>query len=125
MTEYELQDLLTATSLAAWDVFAYYLTILASYLVATHLVGGRLSTLQAICISVLFVFGSSMTALTSFFYMSRAVELANSLELLHPGRVYGGQPFGRNLIFGFQSIGIIVCLSFMWQVRHPKEERPL
>ena len=122
MTEYELQDLLTATSLAAWDVFAYYLTILASYLVATHLVGRRLSTLQAICISVLFVFGSFAAAQTSFFYMARAVELADSLELLHPDRVYGGQPFGRNMLFGFQCIGIIVCLFFMWQVRHPKTE---
>ena len=122
MTEYEIQDLLTATSLAAWDVFAYYLTILASYLVATHLVGGRLSTLQAICISVLFVFGSYTTAQTSFFYMTRAVELADSLELLHPGRVYGGQPFGRNMLFGFQCIGIIVCLIFMWQVRQSKTE---
>ena len=122
MTEYELQDLLTATSLAAWDVFAYYLTILASYLVATHLVGGRLSTLQAICISVLFVFGSYAATLTSFFYMARAVELADSLELLHPDRVYGGQPFGQKAMFVFQSLGIIVCLIFMWQVRHPKTE---
>ena len=122
MTEYELQDLLTATSLAAWDVFAYYLTILASYLVATYLVGGRLSTLQAISISALFVFGSFFTAYTSFFYMARAIELADSLELLHPDRVYGGQPFGQKAMFVFQSLGIIVCLIFMWQVRHPKTE---
>ena len=122
MTEYELQDLLTATSLAAMDVFAYYLTILASYLVATHLVGGRISTLQAICISVLFVFGSYVTAYTSYSHMARAVELADSLELLHPDRVYGGQPFGQKAVFGFQCIGIIVCLLFMWQVRHPKTE---
>ena len=122
MTEYEIQDLLTATSLAAWDVFAYYLTILASYLVAAHLVGRQLGTLQAACISVLFVFGSYVTATTSFFYMARAIELADSLELLHPDRVYGGQPWGRNMLFGFQCIGIIVCLIFMWQVRHPKTE---
>ena len=122
MTEYELQDLLTATSLAAWDVFAYYLTILASYLVATHLVGRRLSTLQAICISVLFVFGSYVTATTSFFYLARAAELADSLRLIYPDRVYGGQHFSRYVLFGAQCLGIIVCLIFMWQVRHPKTE---
>ena len=120
MTEYELQDLLTATSLAAMDVFAYYLTILASYLVATHHVGGRLSTLQAISISVLFVFGSYTTAYTSFSHMARAVELADSLELLHPDRMYGAQPFAQKALFGLQFLGIIVCLIFMWQVRHPK-----
>ena len=122
MTEYELQDLLTATSLAAWDVFAYYLTILASYLIAAHLVGRQLGTLQAACISVLFVFGSYVTATTSFFYLARAAELADSLRLIYPDRVYGGQHFARYVLFGVQCLGIIVCLIFMWQVRHPKTE---
>ncbi len=122
MTEYELRDLLTATSLASMDVFAYYLTILGSYLVATYLTGRRLSAIQAITISVLFVFGAYTTAYSSFAYMARAVELADSLELLHPDATYGAQPFAQRVLFGIQILGIIACLKFMWDVRHSKTE---
>lgn len=123
MTEYELhvQEILTATSLASLDSFGYYLTILASYLVAGYLAGSKLSTLQTLTISILFVFGAIVTAYTSFSYMSRAVELADVLESLHPGRFYGGQPSARNGLFGLQIAGIIASLKFMWDIRHPKE----
>ena len=122
MTEYELLDLVTATSLASLEAFGYYLTILASYLVATYLAGQRLTNTQTATISVLFVFGAGATAYSSFNYMSRAVEIADSLELLYASRTYGAQPFARNLFVGFQILGIFACLKFMWDIRHPKAE---
>ena len=124
MTEYELQvqELLTATSLASIETFSYYLTILASYLVATYLAGSKLSALQALTVSVLFVFGAYATAYSSFNYMSRAVELADALESIHPDRFYGAQPFARNVFLGLQIAGIIACLKFMWDIRHPKTQ---
>ena len=93
MTEYELLDLLTATSLASVEVFVYYITILGSYLVAAYFVGRQLTTTQTITISVLFVFGALMSIWSTSAYMARAIELADSLELLHPDRVYGAQPY--------------------------------
>ena len=47
MTEYELLDLVTATSLASLESFGYFLTILASYLVASYLAGRQLTNTQA------------------------------------------------------------------------------
>ena len=122
MTEYELLDLLTATSLASLESFGYYLTILASYLVASYLAGRQLTTTQAATVSFLFVCGALSTAYSSFNYMARAVELVDSLELLYTNRTYGAQPFARNVLVGLQILGIIACLKFMWDVRHPKTE---
>lgn len=56
MTEYELLDLLTATSMAAMDTLGYYLTILARYLIASHFVGKQLTAAQAVTVSVLFAY---------------------------------------------------------------------
>lgn len=122
MTEYELLDLLTATSLAAMDTLGYYLTILASYLVASYFVGKQLTTTQAVTVSVLFVFGALGTVYTSFNYMARAVELADSLEMMFESRTYGAQPLARNFMIVLQLMGVLACLKFMWDVRHPKPE---
>ena len=124
MTEYELQaqEVLTATSLASMETFGYYLTILASYLVVAYMAGNKLTTSQAFTISILFIFGAMTTAYTSYAYLSRAVELADVLESLNPDRTYGAQPFSRNLIVALQFLGVLACLRFMWDVRHPKAE---
>ena len=122
MSEYELEDLLTSTTLAGVEVFGLYLTVLASYLVAAYLAGRQLTKLQATTISVLFVFGAFLSAYTNFAYMARAIPIADSLELLHPERFYGAQPFAQRALFILEMLGIIACLKFMWDVRHPKEE---
>jgi hypothetical protein len=122
MTEYELLDLVTSTSIAAAEAFGYYLTILASYLVAAYLAGKQLTTTQAMTISVLFVFGALATIYSMFNYMSRAIDVADSLEMLHPERFYGAQPFARNLFVGIQTLGVFACLKFMWDIRHAKTE---
>ena len=122
MTEYELLDLSTATSFAAIETLGYYITILASYLVASYLVGRQLTPLQAATVSVLFICGAVSTAYTSFNYMARAVELADSLELLYESRTYGAQPRARDALVGMQILGVFACLKFMWDVRHPKAE---
>ncbi len=120
MTEYELLELLNSASFAATEVFMFYVTILASYLVASYFVGSNLTNMQALTISVLFVFAAFLGAYTTFSYMARAIEAANSLELLHPEQFYGAQPRMQIALFILQTLGIIACLKFMWDIRHPK-----
>jgi len=120
MTEYELEDLLTSTTLAGVEVFGLYLTVLASYLVAAYLAGRQLTTLQATTVSVLFVFGASLSAYTNFAYLARTIPFADSLELIHPDRIYGAQPLAQRAVFILEMLGIIACLRFMWDIRHPK-----
>jgi len=124
MTEYELQvqEVLTATSLASVEVFAYYTTVLGSYLIVAYLAGKQLTTTQAFIISVLFVFSSLMGVWSAFAYMARAVELADALELLHPDKTYGAQPFAQKGMAVVMTLGVVACLRFMWEIRHPKTE---
>ncbi len=116
MTEYELEDLLTGTSVAAVDSFGMYVTILVAYLIAAHLAGKQLSSLQIVTVSVLFVVASSITLWATYAYMSRSIPLADQLELINPHRTYGAQPLVRDIMAMVQSLGIIACLSFMWSI---------
>ena len=122
MTEYEIQDLLTSTSFASMEVFMYYVTVSGSYLLVAYLAGKRLTSTQALTISVLFVFAAFMGVWSAFAYMARAVELADALELLHPDRSYGAQPHMRYGMAIIMSLGVIACLKFMWDVRHRNTE---
>ena len=122
MTEYELEDLLTGTSLASVDSFGMYVTILVAYLIAAYLAGKKLSPLQVVSISVLFIVASGITTWATYAYMSRSIPLADQLELINPHRMYGAQPLVRDIMLILQALGIIACLSFMWSVKRFRPE---
>ena len=123
MTEYELEDLLTGTSVASLEAFGMYVTILVAYLIAAHLAGKQLSPFQIVAVSVLFVVASAITTWGTYAYMSRSIPLANQLELINPDRTYGAQPLVRDLMATVQALGIVACLSFMWSVKRFRPER--
>ena len=122
MSEYELQvmEVLTATTLAATELFMFYVTLLASYLVAAYIAGRQLTSIQSFTVSVLFVFGAFLSAYATFNYMARAIEIATPLVSLYPDRYYGANPTAQKGTFILQVTGILACLKFMWDVRHPK-----
>ncbi len=120
MTEFELRELLATNSFAAVEVFVFWTTAITGYLVTAYLAGRQLTTIQATTISVLFVFVSLMAIWASFAYMARAIEVADSLELLHPGKFFGAQPVTQKGMLVIKTLGIIACVKFMWDVRHPK-----
>ena len=122
MTEYELEDLLTGTTVANLEAFGMYVTILVAYLIAAHLAGKQLSSLQIITVSVLFVVASGIATWGTYAYMSRSIPLADQLEVINPHRTYGAQPLVRDIMTTVQTLGIIACLSFMWSVRRVRPE---
>ncbi len=122
MTEYELEELLTITTMAGVEVFAMYVTILGSYLVAAYLAGKRLSFTQSLTVSVLFVYAASLTTYVSYAYLARAIPMADALQVIHPDRLYGAQPITQGATLLLQAVGILTCLKFMWDIRHPKTE---
>jgi len=121
MTEYELLELLTSTSLAAMEMFSNYLTLLASYLVVAYLVGDKLTTVQVITISILFLIGLLVTTYSSYNYMSRAVELADQLEAMYADRTYGAQPLARDGYIGIQILGVMAGLKIYVGRQTPKD----
>ena len=122
MTEYEMADLLTSITMAAVEVFSTYISLTAAYLVATYLVGQKLTTAQMTTVSILYVVAASIVVWTLYSYMSRAVPIADALEVINPGVTYGAQPMMKNILSGVMALGIPACLSFMWSVRHAKAE---
>ena len=122
MTEYEMADLLTSTTSAGIETFSAYLSVTIAYLVAVYLVGRKLTTLQMTTISILYVVSAAMLAWALYSYFSRAIPIADALEVINPGVNYGAQPFARNAFVIVQFMGIFACLGFMWSIRHPKTE---
>ena len=122
MTEFELRELLATNSFAAVEVFVFWTTAVTGYLVVAYLAGRQLTTTQSITISVLFVFVSLMAVWSSFAYMARAIEIADMLELVHPDKFYGAQPITQSGMVIVQTLGIMACVKFMWDIRHPKTE---
>jgi len=118
MTEYELEDLLTSTSLAAVESFGMYVSITTAFLIASYLAGGKLSNLQTATVSILYVVASAVAAWATVGYCSRAIPIANALEVIHPERFYGMQPLVLVTLSVLQTLGIIASLKFMWDTKH-------
>ena len=54
--------------------------------------------------------------------MSRAIRIADMLEEMNPEAHYGAQPIARNTLGVMMVLGILICLKFMWDSKHPKVE---
>ncbi len=121
MTDYELQDLLNSTTTAGLEAFGMYMTLLIAYLVAAYLSGDRMTSAQAITLSILFLVGSLIFTWGTISYLDRAIAMVNELELRDPEARYGAQPVFRNAVAMLQGLGIISCFKFMWDIRHRKK----
>ena len=122
MTEYEMADLLTSTTMAATETFSVYLSVTVAYLVAVYLIGRKLTTLQMATVSILYVVSAAVLIWAFYSYFSRSIPIADALEVINPDVNYGAQPFARNALVVVLVMGIFACLGFMWSIRHPKVE---
>jgi len=122
MTEYEMADLLTSIGMGSLEALSTYLSVTIAYLVAVYLVGRKLTTLQMTTVSILYVVSAAMLAWAFYSYFSRAIPIADALEVINPGVNYGAQPFARNAFVIVLFMGIFACLGFMWNIRHRKVE---
>ena len=122
MTEYEMGDLLTSTTMAAGESFSLYISLLIAYLITSYMVGHKLTSTQSTIISSLYVVAAILPTWSVYTYMSRAIPVADALEKVNPGIIYGAQPMPRNIATVILVIGIFAALKFMWDVRPPKTE---
>lgn len=112
-------NLMVEFNVAAMTAMGMYLTTATGYLVTAYLVGRQLTSIQAIIITGLFLWFNLFMAFGTLGYFSRAAYFYSMLQTPPPGI-----QMNSVIIFvavGFQLFGIIACLKFMWDVRHPKE----
>ena len=121
MTEYEILDLVGGESAQSATQFTLYLSVLFAYLVTAYFVGDKLTRLQALLLSGLYVFVNLAQAWGMTLTMIRVGELMKRKAELSPLTEWEKGYVGYGNIWAIAMvIGVLASLYFMWNVRHPK-----
>ena len=121
----DMAELVEATTLyygLAVDVLSFYMTVTSGFLIVAYLAGSKLSRPQVFIISTLYIgmaalaaYAATVWVLRGYFFAYQQLEMDDSIPIY---ATYG-IPYCLGLfLFG----GIIACMKFMWDVRHPKTE---
>jgi len=122
MTEAELIEAINATLDIHLSVLLAYITIVSAYLIAAFAAGIRLTSLQSVVVSTLFVFATIMCATAIWGSGTRIAYMVDALLLVDPSHPIIYTENFRNAMTFLCTLGIFASLNFMWAVRHPKPE---
>ncbi len=126
MTEYELLDLIASGTDQMADMFSLYLTVLSAYLIVAYILGRKLSVSQFVGLTVLFLFAAGGQTLGIYQNGVHIGELFIRKQEITPLTPYEAQYVtNTNAWVIAMSVGILVSVVFMWQVRHHKNTRSL
>jgi hypothetical protein len=124
MTDAEIWELVLGNAANAMTSFGVYLTVTFAYLAASYLAGAKLSRLQTVLISGLYVFGAGSGLLTCVSHTHRAMLLQDMLvsksEAYAKAFAVGGG-FWTVYMAILLSAGMVVSLYFMYDVRRNAE----
>ena len=120
MTEAELVESITSYYDLAGGAMSLYVTVSTGYLIAAYLIGSKLTSSQMIVISTLYAFITGVQTYAIFGYMSRAFSYVEMQRDLNPDLVAYSSPIFYILMPAIFGAGILACLKFMWDIRHPK-----
>ena len=121
MTDAELWGLIVEYNNTVLSTFALYLTLVSGFLIVAYLVGDKLTEWQAAIVTSGFVLSTSLFTLAAYGYGSRAILLIGETSEQYRSGITMSYPALWAYIFIF-ILGILACLKFMWDVRHPKPE---
>ena len=119
MLDYGAQEAMAMWSSNAITAFSIYLTFTFAYLTAAYIVGANLSKYQVIVVSVLYTAGATISLLACINNLQFYTLLLNQSEELRSAITFSGD-FWTYYIAPLFMIGMLVSLSFMWNVRHTK-----
>jgi hypothetical protein len=104
------------------DVLSLYLTATSGYLIVAYLVGSKLTRSQMTIVSILFAVVASLSAYAATAWIMRASYFTNQVRAADPAIPASPNQFVWVVVGMVLFGGIIACLKFMWDVRHPKTE---
>ena len=123
MTESELIEAVTSYFDIGIAALTLYVTICSGYLIVAYMVGGNLTNSQAFIVSTLYCFVAGVTTFAfrtwsqrSFDYL--AFQESSGLSSIDLGTFRPLATVLTTIMFA----GVVACLKFMWDVRHPKAE---
>jgi len=116
----ETEQVLAATQIVveqlggANGAMTLYLTVTSGYLLVAYLAGKELTRLQAAIITCLYVVFTTANTLAVISFFNAAIHYGYTYGT---GRMPLWPPYTVGTAF---FLGILACLKFMWDVRHPK-----
>lgn len=102
------------------DILSFYLTVTSGYLIVAYLAGDKLTRSQMAIISTLYVFMAGMSAYGATAWAIRALYFARQIKTVDGAIPIPPSEFVPIALGVFLTGGIIACLKFMWDTRHPK-----
>ena len=123
MTEYELLDLVGVAMSFMYESTTLYLTIVSGYLLVAYLLGAKLSRVQALIVSMLFVVGASLQVwalITQEVAMEGYLAAKAELSPLNAFEQAVATGNAGTIIASIMVLGVIASLYFMWTIRYPR-----
>ena len=134
MTEYEIAELAVSTQELFWQqmqvvqgfaeltggFFERFMTVLFGCLIVVYLIGARLTRVQAVIFTALYLFWLARLAIGVNTMTSGAYDTLDAMKKLQPDFAI---PSDSTLwMFALLLLSTVASLYFMWSVRHPKTE---
>ena len=120
MTSYEMADLgqsAFGNSLSAYGIF---LTLVTAYLATAYLVGRKLTGSQVSILTTLFVIVASLAGFSVAAYTNAGTDMIIRAFPESRGGLLGPRLWLTPVVMMVNVFTVIMCLKFMWDVRHPK-----
>ncbi len=121
MAEAEIWELILISQGNSSATLGIYLSMVSGYLIIAYLVGAKLSRSQVLTINVLFLTSGLLTTISTYAFLARAAFLLQftSKEYTSPASIF--IPVADVAAGLVLFLGLLACLKFMWDIRHPKE----
>lgn len=123
MTEYELLDLMAGAIDSMYDSTTLFLSIASGYLLVAYLAGAKLTKIQTVIISALFVVGAAFQCWGLITYEIAIEEYLAAKAVISPLTAHQLSIANGNagtIIASALVAGTLAALYFMWSIRNPK-----
>ena len=120
MTEYELADIISTYGVQGGTFFTIWLTILSAYALVSYVAGKDLTTFQVLWLNTLYLFASSLAIFSFNASFDSQVFYAKMIRELHTHSPQVMNEVVQVSTIAIASVGTLMTLLFMWQIRHSK-----
>ena len=126
MTEFELGEMLHNQFTVMWQAGQMYFTLVSAYLIASYMVGTKLTRQQNAVITSLYVVWITSVIIGQITSADAVLRLVNALLAIDSVALGSGTSLEtESAVYSFvfvQIAGVLASLWFMWSIRHPKTE---
>lgn len=123
MTESELIEAVTSYFELVFIAVTLYVSVCSGYLVVAYLIGSKLTKSQMVVVSSLYTFIAVLMAYAAMGFLNRTINYLEGLDTIERYGVGGhASPLVIVILPLILIFGVLACLKFMWDIRHPKTD---